>query len=242
MPANRIIRRKVEIYASTLFEFASKQGTEAQSLHALELVTQSVAEVRSSVLALCELHKAYLLADAAEAYARLSAGDDALEASEATAVAKILDAAERNEHHEARVLADLRQISAAMTPECAELLGVIGTGADQRLLPQIVAKLSGMVVSQGSTVLVEVTTAIELDDVLRQSVVEKMREELGRPVYLVEHVDPAIIGGLVISVGDDLRDASVRTQLANMRETLMGKQAAVAREVLSDSSVGGDGK
>ena len=58
MPANRIIRRKVEIYASTLFEFASKQGTEAQSLHALELVTQSVAEVRSSVLALCELHKA----------------------------------------------------------------------------------------------------------------------------------------------------------------------------------------
>ena len=230
MPTSRIIRRKTEIYATTLFEFASKAGTEAQALDALERLAGSVSEVRSTVLVLAELGKGSLLPEVAEAYGRIESGDTALEASEATTVAKTLDAAERNEHHAARVLQDLQVLARVMTPEVMQVLAVMGTGSDRRLLPQIVQKYADIVGERGKTVPVEVTTAMPLDDELRSSIERKMQAELKKPVYLVERVDPAIIGGLVLSVGDELRDASVRTQLENMRQ------------ILTDSSVGGDGK
>lgn len=223
MPASRVIRHKVEIYATTLFEFTNKVGNEAQSLDALERVTNSVSEVRTTLLVLAELGKGHLLGEVTEAYARMCEGDFALEPSEAVVVAKTLDAAERNEHHEARVLADLRGLD-VMTDEVWQLLGVIGTGSDQRLLPAITKKFSSLVDVEGTTALVEVTTAVPLNDELRKKIIRKMIGDLDKPVHLVEHVDPAIIGGIVIAVGDDLRDASVRTQLANMRQTLANSE------------------
>ena len=91
-------------------------------------------------------------------------------------------------------------------------------------------KYKSVVDVKAATVPVEVTTAMPLDEELRASIIRKMTSELGKPVYLMEHVDPAIIGGLVLEVGDELRDASIRTQLENMRQTL------------TNPSVGGDGK
>ena len=94
----------------------------------------------------------------------------------------------------------------------------------------VLAKYKSVVDVKAATVPVEVTTAMPLDEELRASIIRKMTSELGKPVYLMEHVDPAIIGGLVLEVGDELRDASIRTQLENMRQTL------------TNPSVGGDGK
>ena len=229
MPASRIVRRKVEIYATTLFEFASRVGTEAQALDALERFVESVSEVRSTVLVLAELGKGNLLPEVARDY-EASIESGLFDATEAGLVAKTLDAAERNEHHEARVRDDLNKLAATMTDEVMQLLGVIGTGSDRRLLPMVLAKYKSVVDVKAATVPVEVTTAMPLDEELRASIIRKMTSELGKPVYLREHVDPAIIGGLVLEVGDELRDASIRTQLENMRQTL------------TNPSVGGDGK
>lgn len=229
MPASRIVRRKVEIYATTLFEFASRVGTEAQALDALERFVESVSEVRSTVLVLAELGKGNLLPEVARDY-EASIESGLFDATEAGLVAKTLDAAERNEHHEARVRDDLNKLAATMTDEVMQLLGVIGTGSDRRLLPMVLAKYKSVVDVKAATVPVEVTTAMPLDEELRASIIRKMTSELGKPVYLMEHVDPAIIGGLVLEVGDELRDASIRTQLENMRQTL------------TNPSVGGDGK
>ena len=229
MPASRIVRRKVEIYATTLFEFASRVGTEAQALDALERFVESVSEVRSTVLVLAELGKGNLLPEVARDY-EASIESGLFDATEAGLVAKTLDAAERNEHHEARVRDDLNKLAATMTDEVMQLLGVIGTGSDRRLLPMVLAKYKSVVDVKAATVPVEVTTAMPLDDELRAIIIRKMTSELGKPVYLMEHVDPAIIGGLVLEVGDELRDASIRTQLENMRQTL------------TNPSVGGDGK
>ena len=229
MPASRIVRHKVEIYATTLFEFASRVGTEAQALDALERFVESVSEVRSTVLVLAELGKGNLLPEVARDY-EASIESGLFDATEAGLVAKTLDAAERNEHHEARVRDDLNKLAATMTDEVMQLLGVIGTGSDRRLLPMVLAKYKSVVDVKAATVPVEVTTAMPLDEELRASIIRKMTSELGKPVYLMEHVDPAIIGGLVLEVGDELRDASIRTQLENMRQTL------------TNPSVGGDGK
>lgn len=242
MPTSRILSRKIEIYATTLFEFASKAGTEAQALDALERFVGSVSEVRSTVLVLAELGKGDLLPGVAQAYERSISNGGLFGEGEADLVAKILDAAERNEHHEVRVRDDLNMLAATMTPEVMQVLGYVGTSSDRRLLPMVVNKYKGLVDEKGTTVPVQVTTAMPLDGDLRASILRKMSAELGKPVYLMEHVDPAIIGGLVLSVGDELRDASIRTQLEQMRRTLSGEDASGMKEQISNPSVGGDGK
>lgn len=44
--------------------------------------------------------------------------------------------------------------------------------------------------------------------------------DLKAPVYLVERVDPSIIGGIMLEARGKRHDASVRAQLANIRKTL----------------------
>ena len=70
------------------------------------------------------------------------------------------------------------------------------------------------------TVSVTVTTAVPMDDDLRAKVRAKAQKDLGLPVYLVERVDPSIIGGIMLEVRGKRYDAAVRAQLANIRKTL----------------------
>lgn len=229
MPTSRIARRKTQVYTQTLFEFASKSGAEAQALDALERLEATSDEVRSTVAVLCELGKTDILGEVERCYARLAGGDDALDEGEATVVAKTLFAAARAEGHVQRDLEGLRGLD-VLPPEAVQLLEVLVENGDALLLPAIVEAYRTLVDERGATVPVEVTTAVPLDADLRASIEAKMARELGRSVYLVEHVDPSIVGGIIIAAGDEVRDASVRAQLDNVRQTLL------------NSSVGGDGK
>lgn len=68
----------------------------------------------------------------------------------------------------------------------------------------------------------EVTTAIPLDDEYQLKLAQRITEIIGKPVVLKPKVDPKIIGGVVIRVGDKLIDGSVRTKLAALRKDLGG--------------------
>lgn len=67
---------------------------------------------------------------------------------------------------------------------------------------------------------VHVTTAIPLDDELRQLVKSRCEADLESPVFLIEHVDPSIIGGIVLSARGKHRDASVKMQIENARKVM----------------------
>ena len=56
--------------------------------------------------------------------------------------------------------------------------------------------------------------------VVREQIREKVRAQTGRDAELEETVDPSIIGGLVLRVGDVVVDASLRTRLEEMRRSL----------------------
>ena len=81
-----------------------------------------------------------------------------------------------------------------------------------------------------STALERVTTAVPLDDDLRQAITERYQRELGREVFLIEHVDPSIIGGIVIEARGQRRDVSVRTQLRAARSALTATEMKVGGE------------
>jgi F-type H+-transporting ATPase subunit delta len=65
---------------------------------------------------------------------------------------------------------------------------------------------------------VEVTSAIELDKETVQNIGDKIGERTGRKVQLESRVDPDILGGIVVRVGDRILDASIANRLESLRK------------------------
>ena len=64
---------------------------------------------------------------------------------------------------------------------------------------------------------VQVTSAIELDKQTVDSIGEKIGEQTGRRIDLQSKVDPDILGGIVLRVGNAILDASIRSRLDQLR-------------------------
>jgi ATP synthase F1 delta subunit len=64
---------------------------------------------------------------------------------------------------------------------------------------------------------VDVTTAIELDEDVVKRIGERVGEQTGKEIELNAHVDPDIIGGIVLRVGNSVLDASIRNRLDQLR-------------------------
>jgi F-type H+-transporting ATPase subunit delta len=67
---------------------------------------------------------------------------------------------------------------------------------------------------------VELTSAVELDEGLVRSIGERIEERTGRRIELTSRVDPDIIGGLVLRVGNKVLDASVHGRLERLRKQI----------------------
>jgi F-type H+-transporting ATPase subunit delta len=67
------------------------------------------------------------------------------------------------------------------------------------------------------TLPVEITSAIELDQATTESLGKTIGERAGRKVTLAARVDPDILGGIVVRVGNSILDASIRNRLEQLR-------------------------
>lgn len=123
---------------------------------------------------------------------------------------------------EGRANADLVQWQHArkFSPEVLETLAAMQREDDLDLVDQVAKQYKEYLDAEDKTVSVTVTTAVPLDDDLREKVRAKAEADLKAPVYLVERVDPSIIGGIMLEARGKRHDASVRAQLANIRKTL----------------------
>jgi F-type H+-transporting ATPase subunit delta len=64
---------------------------------------------------------------------------------------------------------------------------------------------------------VEVTSAVELDEATVAAIGERIRQQTGSNVELSSRVDSAILGGIVLRVGNSILDASIRNRLNQLR-------------------------
>jgi F-type H+-transporting ATPase subunit delta len=67
---------------------------------------------------------------------------------------------------------------------------------------------------------VTVTSAIELDSSLVEGIGERIEQQTGRKIELSSRVDPDVLGGIVLQVGNMVLDASVRNRLDQLRKTV----------------------
>jgi F-type H+-transporting ATPase subunit delta len=65
---------------------------------------------------------------------------------------------------------------------------------------------------------VQITSAIELDESVTTRIGEEIGRQTGRKVELTSTVDPDVLGGIVLRVGNSILDASIRTRLERLRK------------------------
>jgi F-type H+-transporting ATPase subunit delta len=92
----------------------------------------------------------------------------------------------------------------------------------QMLIPQIAHAYHDLVDQVEGRVHASVTVAREPDDSDRAVVVTQLKRALGMDVVPHFHVNPQILGGVVVRVGDTVLDGSVRRRLATLRGKMLG--------------------
>jgi F-type H+-transporting ATPase subunit delta len=64
---------------------------------------------------------------------------------------------------------------------------------------------------------VQITSAVELDSSIVKQLGDRIAEQTDRTVDVAAEVDPDILGGIVVRVGNSVLDASVRNRLEQLR-------------------------
>jgi F-type H+-transporting ATPase subunit delta len=88
-------------------------------------------------------------------------------------------------------------------------------------LRDIAVEFDRLVEQHQGIVRARVTSAVALNDAELKGLIASLEQSLSKKVKVDAHVDPSILGGLVVKVGDRIADRSVTTQLSELREALL---------------------
>jgi F-type H+-transporting ATPase subunit delta len=88
------------------------------------------------------------------------------------------------------------------------------------LLPEIGEEYAALAAREAGVVGIEVTSAVELSAEQLEKLASAAEQRLGTRVELARRVDPEIIGGLVLRVGDVIVDASLRARIRQLQRRL----------------------
>jgi F-type H+-transporting ATPase subunit delta len=67
---------------------------------------------------------------------------------------------------------------------------------------------------------VQIATAVALDEGVARRLGEQIEKTTGQRIELTARVDPDIVGGIVLRVGNSILDASIRNRLENLRKAV----------------------
>lgn len=101
-------------------------------------------------------------------------------------------------------------------------LQALVTHRRQMLIPTIAHEYHDLVDHVEGRVHASVTVVREADEADRQLVKAQLSRALGKDVVAHFHVNPAILGGVVVRVGDTVLDGSVRRRLGTLKQRMMG--------------------
>jgi F-type H+-transporting ATPase subunit delta len=103
-----------------------------------------------------------------------------------------------------------------------KFLGVLAQNRRVAELPAVIRAFHTIAAAQRGEVTAEVASAHALTDEQIASLETKLRAREGRTVKLKTRVDPALLGGLVVTVGSKRIDGSIRTRLNSLAQAMKG--------------------
>jgi len=91
----------------------------------------------------------------------------------------------------------------------------------QMLIPEIATEFHNLVDQSEGRIHATVTVARETSDEDRSAIARQLSRVLGKQAMLHVNVNPAIIGGLIVKIGDTVMDGSVRKRLATLKSRIL---------------------
>lgn len=89
------------------------------------------------------------------------------------------------------------------------------------LLPEMYRSYQKLSDEKAGRMNATVVTASQLTEPLIKEIASSLEKKTGKKVSLSSEVDPALIGGVVIKIGDIIYDGSIKTQLNKLRDNIM---------------------
>lgn len=118
-------------------------------------------------------------------------------------------------------VAALEQVlPASLPPEVSNFVKLLVQEGDFGLLSQMGSALAQAATGRSGPTKAEVASAVELSPQEQADIRAKLAGEYGEDLTFTFSVDPALLGGLRVRVGDKLTDSSVAGRLAKLRESL----------------------
>jgi len=109
-----------------------------------------------------------------------------------------------------------------LDPIATRFLGVLATNRRLAKLPEIVRAFGLLAARHRGETSAEIVSARPLDDDQVAAIRANLKSRLGRDVTVDLSVDPAILGGLVVKVGSQMIDGSIRTKLDTLAQAMKG--------------------
>ncbi len=106
--------------------------------------------------------------------------------------------------------------------EVRNLVGVLITNRRLAALPAVAQAFGALLAERRGEQTAEVTTAHPLTETQRAQIVARLTEAGHAGIRLSEHVDPSILGGLIVRIGSRLYDNSIKSKLQRLQYAMKG--------------------
>ena len=107
-------------------------------------------------------------------------------------------------------------------PLTANFLGVLADNGRLAELRSIISLVRRLAAENRGETTAEVTSANILNDDQLAAIKAKLKARLGRDVAIDAKVDPTLLGGLVVRLGSQMIDASIKTKLNTLAQAMKG--------------------
>ena len=104
----------------------------------------------------------------------------------------------------------------------SKLLGVLASNRRLNQTTPVIAAFRSLAANHRGEASATVTTAHALDDHQLAALKAKLKTRVGRDVAVTMKTDPAILGGLIVKIGSQMIDSSIRTRLNTLAHAMKG--------------------
>lgn len=108
-----------------------------------------------------------------------------------------------------------------LSAEIQQFMSLVIENRRIELLTEILEQFRHYVEAIQNKVRVALTSARPLSATEKQKIVATLTSKTEKEVIVEEHIDPSIIGGLIVAIGSQVYDGSVKTQLRNIKQALV---------------------
>jgi len=109
-----------------------------------------------------------------------------------------------------------------LDPITANFLGVLAKNRRLGRLGDVIRAFNTLAARHRGEITAEVTSAHPLSDDQVAALKAKLKTQLGQDVAVDLNIDPAILGGLIVKVGSQQTDGSIRTKLNSLANAMKG--------------------